>query len=178
MTHQALIPHRDTPAPGWQVEASAVRRGGAGLVLRYRVMGAIAGLRLPPATASGATPGRAGGLWRHTCFEAFIGARGGAYHEFNLAPSGEWAAYRFAAYREGRTEAALVRPPHIQTASRARSYDLNAALDLTGLSLAEDAPWRIGLSAVLEDSEGRLLALGARPSAGQAGLSSFRLLCL
>jgi len=40
-------------------------------------------------------------LWRHTCCEIFIARRGlPGYHEFNLSPSGEWAAYAFERYRE------------------------------------------------------------------------------
>ena len=45
--------------------------------------------------------GRADGLWRTTCFEAFIGGPGTAYREYNFAPSGQWATYCFDAPRQG-----------------------------------------------------------------------------
>ena len=48
--------------------------------------------------------GRADGLWMTTCAEAFVGFPRGAYLEFNFSPSGQWAAYRFDAPRDGMRE--------------------------------------------------------------------------
>src|SRR4029450_11259927 len=45
--------------------------------------------------------GRADGLWKTTCAEAFVGLSRGAYLEFNFSPSGKWAAYRFEGPRKG-----------------------------------------------------------------------------
>jgi len=60
--------------------------------------GDVERVRLPPARA----PRIAQGLWRYTCCEIFVARVGSpAYHEFNFAPSGEWAAYAFERYREG-----------------------------------------------------------------------------
>ena len=51
-----------------------------------------------------APPVRTDGLWRHTCFEAFIAPAGSSeYWEYNFSPSGAWAAYHFTAYRTGMT---------------------------------------------------------------------------
>ena len=47
-----------------------------------------------------AEPGRDDGLWRTTCFEAFVALDGTAYLEFNFSPSGKWAAYHFDAPRQ------------------------------------------------------------------------------
>ena len=56
-------------------------------------------------------PKRADDLWKTTCFEAFLRVPGAAaYREWNFAPSGEWAAYDFTAYREGRTNADVTTP--------------------------------------------------------------------
>jgi hypothetical protein len=53
-------------------------------------------------------PQRADGLWRTTCFELFArDPRSGAYLEFNMSPSGCWAAYAFDSYREGMRELAV-----------------------------------------------------------------------
>ena len=62
----------------------------------YRIEGATGRLRLPlPVSAR-----RTDGLWQHTCFEAFLKADASdSYYEFNFAPSGEWAAYRFGGRR-------------------------------------------------------------------------------
>ncbi len=54
-------------------------------------------------------------LWKQTCFECFMvnaADRGlhARYVEWNLAPSGDWQAYGFTGYREGRSEIALEAP--------------------------------------------------------------------
>ncbi len=58
-----------------------------------------------------ATDGRTADLWRETCCEAFlrVGAEPG-YLEFNFAPSGQWAAYEFSAYRAGMRDLAIRAP--------------------------------------------------------------------
>src|SRR5688572_23928827 len=79
--------------------AVSVRFTTAGqLELGYRLAGELAALRLPEPRE----PVRTDGLWRHTCFEAFIAqAAPGEYWEYNFSLSGAWAAYHFTAYREG-----------------------------------------------------------------------------
>ena len=122
------------------------------LVLSYVVCGAIGDLRMPPV----AEPVRTDELWRHTCFEAFVGAAtGGGYYEFNLAPSTQWAAYQFDNYRSGMRDAAGMRAPAIEVTSDADSFTLRAMLELGRSDLPGDAAWRFGLSAVIEDTSGR-----------------------
>jgi hypothetical protein len=54
-----------------------------------------------PAAADG-PPQRRDGLWQHTCLEVFVAAAElPCYWEFNLAPNGDWAAYRLDGYRQG-----------------------------------------------------------------------------
>jgi hypothetical protein len=116
------------------------------LDLLYRVTGDIAALRLPPVTASV----RADDLWQHSCFEAFIRpGEGDAYHEFNFAPSTEWAAYSFAGYRAGRTDAPIV-PPEIEVGT-ADGFVLRASLTLPNL---EGALWHLNITAVIEQKDG------------------------
>jgi hypothetical protein len=112
------------------------------------VSGRIGGLRLPPVVARV----RADELWRHTCFEAFVRpSTGSAYYEFNFSPSTQWAAYQFSSYRSGMRVATEIAAPRIEVRSTAESYTLHAALKLDQLS----PPWRLGLSAVLEETNGR-----------------------
>ena len=71
---------------------------------------------------------------------------GAAYFEFNLSPSTEWAAYAFDGYRAGMRDLAMPAPRI--------GWDgagLRAALDLSGLP---PPPWRVGLSAVIEETDG------------------------
>lgn len=95
-------------------------------------------------------PGRADGLWNSTCFEAFI-ARDSeqSYREWNFAPSGDWAAYDFTGIREGMAQAE-VRPPYIRMEDNLTWWTLGATIAV------ESAPdLRLGLSAVLEEQDGR-----------------------
>ena len=60
-------------------------------------------------------PTRRDELWKQTCFECFMvnaadRSASARYFEWNLAPSGDWQAYGFTGYREGRSEVALEAP--------------------------------------------------------------------
>ena len=82
--------------------------------------------------------------------------RARAYYEFNFAPSTQWAAYRFSSYRSGMRVAAEISAPLIEVQSSPDCYTLQASLELDRLSgLPGDALWRLGLSAVIEDTSGR-----------------------
>ncbi len=151
---QALKLHPDSrcvAATGIEVEIARPRPGN--LVLHYFVTGRISDLRMPAGTA----PTRAHELWQHTCFEAFVRASPRtAYCEFNFAPSMQWAAYRFGAYRREMSVANEVSAPRIEVQSSGELYELQASLELGGMSsLASEAVWRLGLSAVIEETSGR-----------------------
>ena len=147
-----LEPHPDSFAPGLRIEAEAQRAAPARLVLRYVVTGEIGTLLLPPP----APPGRADGLWRHTCFEAFVRAPAEAgYVELNFAPSGQWAAYGFSGYRTGMAPLDALPPPEIEAQQDGGRYVLAASLDLAPvLGRLADLPWQLGLSAVIETQDG------------------------
>jgi hypothetical protein len=129
-----------------------VTRHAGNLVLRYLVNGMIDDLCLPPAVA----PSRADELWKHTCFEAFVrAASDGAYFEFNFSPSTDWAAYRFSGYRSGMTAVQAI-APKTELRRTADILELQARLELDRLSdLPACAPWELGLSAVMEETNGR-----------------------
>jgi hypothetical protein len=134
------------------VEAEAVRRGTGGLVLSYFVTGRISELRLPPR----AVATRTDELWQHTCFEAFACSSSEAgYYEFNFAPSTQWAAYRFSAYRNGMGIATEISGPRVEFQSASEHCALQASLDRDRINLPGDSPWRLGLSAIIEETSGR-----------------------
>ncbi len=135
------------------IEVEVARPGANSLVLRYVVTGEISDLRLPPVTAAARTEG----LWRHTCFEAFIRTSPGTvYYEFNFAPSTQWSAYRFRSYRSGMGVATEISTPRIEAQASSERYTLQASLKLDDLSsLPPDICWRLGLSAVIEETSGR-----------------------
>lgn len=123
------------------------------LVLHYFMTGKMRDLRLPTTTAST----RGDELWQHTCFEAFVRASpSAAYYEFNFAPSMQWAAYRFSGYRSGMSVVSEISAPRIKVHSEAQGYQLLASLDLDHLpSLPKEAQWRLGVSAMIEETSGR-----------------------
>ncbi len=124
------------------------------LHLTYTLTGEIGRLRLPPPRPTR----RADRLWQHTCFEAFVSLQGdSAYHEFNFAPSGEWAAYAFCHYRERAPLATEAVAPAITVGRAADSFEIRAVvrLDLL-LRIQTPARLRLGLSAVIEEEDGTL----------------------
>ena len=135
------------------IEVDVARPRPGNLVLHYFLTGRMSDLRMPPVTA----PARTDELWRHTCFEAFVRASPGtAYYEFNLAPSMQWAAYRFSDYRSGMRVARGISAPRVAVQSDGARYELQAVLELDCLpGLPGDAVWRLGLSAVIEETSGR-----------------------
>jgi hypothetical protein len=124
------------------------------IAFRYVLRGEISRLRVPPAKSIA----RADELWKHTCFEAFIRAPGAAaYYELNFAPSGQWAMYRFDAYRAGMSSAPLDPPPALAVRPLDNRLEVDASvrlIDLTGVRGARRL--EIGLSAVVEDENGTL----------------------
>ncbi len=131
-----------------------MRRDGGALRFRWRLQADLDRLRVPAAAAEA----RADGLWRHTCFEAFVAAEPNAgYYELNFAPSGEWAAYRFSAYRAGMTTLECPVVPEMRWRRSGQSLELDAALAIDRLPGAAAAPaLRIALAAVIEDGSGNL----------------------
>lgn len=116
-------------------------------------------LRLPEP----APPERTDNLWRHLCFEAFLQAEGQAgYVELNFAPTGAWAAYEFESYRQGM-RALGIAPPRIEVISGPDGISLDAQAELP---LPDHAVWRVGLSAVVEASDGSLSYWALREAEG------------
>lgn len=150
-----LHPHPDTPCPIVDaITVEIVRPAPGRLMLTYALAGRVGAIRWP----GPATPVRTDGLWRHTCCEAFLRDDGGdGYREFNLSPSTAWAAYRFVSYRSGMRAADDVAAPSITTRFAPDRVVVEAVVTLADLAEAEHGRiWRLGLSAVIEDADGRL----------------------
>ncbi|MEG3175719.1 DOMON-like domain-containing protein [Sphingomonas sp. RB3P16] len=95
---------------------------------------------------------RTDGLWKTTCCELFLAVPGAdAYSEFNYSPSTRWAAYRFKAYRAGGTDLALTLDPHVDRGDDNSEYLVEVEQDLFDLPAG---PWQMGLSAVIEETDG------------------------
>lgn len=145
--------HPSTRGETVRAIAVLVRRLDSGeLQMTFRLDGDISRIQISPTTA----PRFATQLWHHTCLEAFIAVeRQPAYHEFNFAPSGEWAVYAFRGYRDGGPVANDTMRPNIVLRSTERQLELDALVRLDTLSaIHRSAVLRIGLSAVIEASDG------------------------
>ena len=137
----------------WSVAVEAQFTAGATLSCRYTLHADVARLRLPRTGVSH----RADGLWRHTCFEAFVTtADSRAYYEFNFSPALGWAAYRFEEYRRGMSAATLAQAPGLQVRRSSEELELAATVHLAGTPLGEARALRIALAAVIEEQDGRL----------------------
>ena len=144
-----LTPHPETPSAAIAaIEVEGARLDRTGLELRYSVRGDIGRLLTPVPAA----PERTDGLWQATCFEAFLRPDdGAAYYEFNFAPSSQWAAYAFDAYRAGMRPLAL-EAPRIDVATSDDLYEVSVAFEWP--LLAQHARLRVALTAVIEDVSG------------------------
>ena len=130
------------------IEASVARSADGRLKVIYVLEGEIDQLRIPqPGPARIAER-----LWQHTCCEIFIARKGlRSYHEFNLSPSGEWAAYVFARYRKGALLADPTLDPYIAVQRAADRLTLSALIPLR-----QEGTLHIGLAAVVEERNGVL----------------------
>ena len=112
------------------------------------------GLRIPPPTK----PGPADELWKHTCFEVFIGIKGEpAYREFNFSPSGQWAVYDFRAERERNDDFRLAAAPQLRFERDDKEVWLEACLPADALpAAAPGTEFELSLAAVIERADGEL----------------------
>jgi len=147
-----LSPHADfSSRAAAQIEVQIAQPRVDSLLLSYTVIGKIGDIRMPPVS----TAERSDELWRHTCFELFVMTSSGSdYYEFNFAPSTKWAAYRFNGYRSGMSVAIEIDETPINVNTGPDRYRLQATLPIHRLS--RKVPWRLGLSAVIEDGAGQM----------------------
>ncbi len=149
--NRSLVRHPDSEGKAVTgITVAAARAEGGRLGLAFTMEGDIEEIAFPPKRRAR----RADDLWQHTCLELFIGSVEPPYFEFNLSPSTEWAAYRFAGRREGRSDIAIPSPT-ISTGLIAGAMMTLATLELAKLAeLVVEDRWRVGLSAVVEEKNG------------------------
>lgn len=160
-----LACHPDTPTTAVKsIEGIVSRADPAILTLHFALVGDLAKLNIP-------TPQPArfrDQLWMHCCFEAFLRVDDEpAYYEFNFSPSGEWAAYHFEDYRQRSVAPQDFSPPRIKRHDAEGSIEITVELDLHSLALIGRTPLKLGLSAVVEDSNGLLSYWALRHAPGK-----------
>lgn len=146
----SLSCHPNTPSQAIHEIDVVVEAASDNLMLTFCLVGNVSSLTIPESRPSR----KVDHLWQHTCFETFVMAgEGPDYREFNFSPSGEWAAYAFRAYRDGRGMENVLAPEIVVRTTMER-------LELTAVIcrdfLPQGGPLRLGLCAVVEDAEGVL----------------------
>ena len=139
-----LTAHPDFPSRAvCGIEVEIARSAPGALALTYIVTGDMSAVVLPPP----APPRRTDELWRATCLEAFVRPEPGeAYHEFNFAPSTQWATYRFTGYRAGMAPLDIA-PLEIAVHAAAKRLELRVRVPAA-------APARLAVSAIVEEAGG------------------------
>jgi hypothetical protein len=144
-----LICHPDTPANAARGIMCMFELQDGRLWVRYHIAAPLEELVL----AAEAAPERTDGLWKTTCFEAFLMHDGGPeYIELNFASSNQWAAYQFASYRAGMRDLDLATPPEIGLDIGDDYFALEAIVELPNISDWLDVT--MALSAVVEEMNG------------------------
>lgn len=140
--------------PVHTVVAQVCRMPRGMLTVTYTIEGAIDRVCVPIARA----PRRVDALWQHTCCELFVRREGSAsYHEFNFAPSGEWAAYEFESYRQGRAPLNEGLNPNVTALGGRYNLIVTAAVPLERLSADHvRSALDIAISTVIEAEDGSL----------------------
>lgn len=162
MSTFTLTPHPTTPSEFIRaVNVQTQSLPGARMRLRYGVTGELDHLLVPDARRAA----RVDGLWRTTCFEAFLrSARDLAYQEFNFSPAGEWAAYAFSSQRQGMKPLDQPEPPRIACRRTAQRLEVEVQLQSPLLSRPDV---RAALTAVLQLKDGTVSYWALAHAAGK-----------
>lgn len=147
---QQLICHPQTPAVTVDaIEVKVQRLESGRLWFRFHLEGQLNALALNEPRP----PERTDGLWKSTCFEAFLrGSRDGYYLEYNFGPSGQWAAYAFTDYRFGANDLWVEKAPEILLDASESHFAME-----TEIVLPTDwrkLPIELNLTAVIEETDG------------------------
>lgn len=139
----SLVRHPDTPAGAIHTVEAELRRVPGGAIASFWAIGDLSRLVIPPPVS----PERTDDLWRTTCFELFVAGDGDGYREFNLSPSGAWAAYEFDSHRQGMRDAEA--RIEIETSLNNKALTLAAKIESEF-----PLPANVGLTAVIEEADG------------------------
>jgi hypothetical protein len=166
-THRLICHPSTSRSAVTSLKVTANRIGIDSVRIGFDVFGKMEAIAWPGDTLCADGPWERGDeLWKHTCFEAFLRVpdqRG--YGELNLATSGRWAAYRFSDYRSGMRDAENVTVHKATWRIRPHRAGLHAVMQLPWYS--DEDVWAVGLSAVIEETDGTKSYWALRHPPGQ-----------
>ncbi|MBA4045933.1 MAG: hypothetical protein C0471_16165 [Erythrobacter sp.] len=141
----ALMLHRTCDLGPIRSVTASVTATEQGCEAEFRLDGRVSDIILPSPAASE----RRDNLWQTTCFEIFWQPIGGTYYrEFNLSPSGQWAAYDFDSFRDGMRDAPVI------AMSLACSHDANGLVLRASIAADLPSPAQVALNAIVEHRDG------------------------
>lgn len=146
-----LMLHRDCDLGPIKAVTADISATSTGCEAEFRLDGAVGSIILPEAGPSVRTDF----LWKTTCFEIFWQPTGGTwYREFNLSPSGRWAAYDFDDFRTNSRDAPV---DAISVACSHSEANGKGELVLkTAIAAELPAPAQVALNAIVEHQDGAL----------------------
>jgi hypothetical protein len=116
-----------------------------------------------------AEPFRADNLWQATCCEVFLRRKNqpAPYLEFNFAPSGLWAFYRFSGYRKALERPDVNAPPIIKSQIETEALTLTANMPWSIINdhLPGTQPLEAGISVILKEKCGNMSYWAVKHSA-------------
>lgn len=128
-----------------RVVTASVTATPQGCEAEFRLDGAVSAIKVPASAA----PERMDNLWQATCFEIFWQPLGDTYYrEFNLSPSGRWAAYDFDSFRTGMRDAP------VEAIAIACSHDAEGLILKASIHADLPAPAQVALNAIVEHPDG------------------------
>ena len=144
---QALMLHHSCALGPIRGVTAQIAATSSGCEAEFRLDGRIGAIALP-------APGpsiRTDNLWQTTCFEIFWQPLGGtSYREFNLSPSGRWAAYDFDSFREGMRDAP------VDAIALACSHGEGELVLKATIAADLPAPAQVALNAIVDHGDGNL----------------------
>ena len=143
--------HRECDLGPIKAVTAEIKATSTGCEAEFRLDGGVGSIILPEPGPSVRTDD----LWKTTCFEIFWQPIGGSwYREFNLSPSGRWAAYDFDAFREGMRDAPV---DAISLACSHNEANGQGELVLKAAIATElPTPAQVALNAIVEHQDGGL----------------------
>ncbi|MCH2534047.1 MAG: hypothetical protein MK008_06365 [Bdellovibrionales bacterium] len=100
---------------------------------------------------------RQNGLWKSSCFEAFLFFTEPDYIEINISPSGAWNCYSFSSYRQGMVMTEDLNMTHLSSSHSDNEFHLEACFNYS----LKKYPNSVQLCAILENSNTKQLSYWA-----------------
>lgn len=147
-----LVPfHKNSP---FQVFADVEWKHGR-YRMRFRIEGPIGEVSLLNADAGVISQQPLLELWKHTCFESFLGpVDQDYYYEINLSSAGDWTVFRFTGERKGRVTLEKLAPLSLKARRGDSFYEFEAEFDFSSLEDLRGARLRTSPAVILEAGSG------------------------